>query len=168
MKGFIVQIVIIVIVFNIVSMVRESSMLSSWGHDKAPNFELLDLQNNNQSLLKNKHVNGQHSEAKTVLYFFAPWCSICRVSIGNLQNLYARDDAITIVAVALDYLDKSEVENFADKLQLSFPIVLGTEEVKQAYQVSAYPSYYVIDNNNNITHRSMGYSTELGLLLRSR
>lgn len=167
MKGFIAQILIVIVVFNLVSMFRESSMLSS-SKQEPPNFQLLDLKNNPHSILPLATANNDTVKGKTVLYFFAPWCSICRVSIGNLQNLYERNDDVTIIAIALDFMDKEEVAKFAQKLQLSFPIVLGNEEVKQAYQVSAYPSYYVIDERNTISHRSMGYSTELGLYLRSR
>lgn len=164
MKGFIAQVFIIVLVVNLVSMVRETSMLSSWEEDAAPNFELATLNGGLASIYKNQSAK----EHNTVVYFFAPWCSICRVSIQNLQNLYERDNHVSVVAVALDFVDKEEVAVFSEQLNLSFPILFGNEEVKQRYQVSAYPSYYVINQTGKIEHRSMGYSTELGLFLRSR
>ncbi|MEW6997058.1 TlpA family protein disulfide reductase [Colwelliaceae bacterium BS250] len=122
-------------------------------------FMLPDLQNNLVELPNNDH--------KTVVYFFAPWCSICRISINNLQDLYERSDNINIIAIALDYQHRSEVDKFAEKLQLSFPIVLGNESIKQNYKVTAYPSYYVLNEKQIIEHRSMGYSSALGLYLRS-
>lgn len=164
MKSFIIQVFIIVIVVNLVSLVRETSMLSAWEKDTAPNFELTTLRAEPAYIYKNNQTN----EHKTVVYFFAPWCSICRVSIQNLQNLYERDNSVSIVAVALDFVDKQEVADFSKTLNLSMPILFGNEEVKQSYQVSAYPSYYVINQLGKIEHRSMGYSTELGLFLRSR
>ncbi|KGJ98359.1 TlpA family protein disulfide reductase [Thalassotalea sp. ND16A] len=163
MKSFILQLFIIVIVFNLVSMVRESSMLSSWDNDTAPNFELTALNNQKTYLFDGQNNNSK----KTVLYFFAPWCSICKMSISNLQKLHENSDEINVVAVALDFVNPLQVKDFAQNLHLSLPIVYGNEEVKKAYQVSAYPSYYVVANNQ-IQHRSMGYSTELGLFLRSR
>ncbi|WP_082897158.1 TlpA family protein disulfide reductase [Thalassotalea crassostreae] len=159
MKSVVLQVLIVILVFNIVSMFRESSMLSSWTQESAPNFVLNNLEQKPISLLA--------SDKKKIFYFFAPWCSICRVSITNLESLYQRNNNVEIVAIALDFVDQQEVEKFAEDLSLSFPIVLGNESVKSAYQVSAYPSYYVIDKDNTIEHRSMGYSTELGLLIRS-
>ncbi|WNC70477.1 TlpA disulfide reductase family protein [Thalassotalea psychrophila] len=164
MKGFIAQLLIIVLVVNLVSMVRETSMLSSWHEDTAPNFELTTLSGENAYI----YLSKQGLEHNTIVYFFAPWCAICRVSIHNLQNIYERDNNVSIVAVALDFVDKEEVAAFSEDLNLSFPILFGNEEVKQSYQVSAYPSYYVLDQLGKIEHRSMGYSTELGLFLRSR
>ncbi len=138
-------------------------MLSSWDKDTAPNFELTSLNKQKTYLFDSQNNNSK----KTVIYFFAPWCSICKLSISNLQKLYENSEKINVVAVALDYVNPLQVEDFAQDLDLSLPIVYGNEEVKKAYQVSAYPSYYVVANNE-IQHRSMGYSTELGLFLRSR
>ena len=175
-KGFIVQVVIIVVIFNLVSSLRETSMLSSWNNDAAPSFNLPTLKNDTYSLAQPLlTLNGESDESdkkvsrakNTVVYFFAPWCSICKASIGNLESIYKNKTNVDIVAVALDYKDVGEVESFAKDLQLNFPITLGNEQVKQAYKVSAYPSYYVLDANNHIIHRSMGYSTSLGLYMRT-
>lgn len=104
---------------------------------------------------------------KTIVYFFAPWCQICHVSIGNLQNIFEKNEHLDIIAVALDFKDSSEVIDFTKQHQLTFPIALGNEEIKDAFSISAYPSYYVIDEQNTIISKSLGYSTELGLYLRS-
>ncbi|QDP01283.1 TlpA family protein disulfide reductase [Thalassotalea sp. PS06] len=162
-KSLILQAVIIVIVFNGVSALRESAMLSSWGKEQAPDFHLTTLNSNIVDL------NQAMGSRKTVLYFFAPWCSICKYSIGNLQSLYEKHpgEQVQIYAIALDYVDVHEVETFVEGLDLTMPVLLGNESLKQAYQVSAYPSYYVLDGQQQVVHRSMGYSTELGLKLRA-
>ena len=104
---------------------------------------------------------------KTIVYFFAPWCQICHLSIGNLQALYEKNDHLDVIAVAMDYNHVDEVMDFTKQHQLTFPIALGNEEIKQAFLISAYPSYYVISEENSIIGKSMGYSSELGLYLRS-
>ena len=148
-----------VLIFNGVSMLKESSMLSSWQQEQAPEFLLPDLHN--------EPVELANPNKKTLVYFFAPWCSVCRVSISNLEMLYKYNPDIDIKAVVLDYQSIAEVEQFAKNLDLTFPILLGNQNVKQAFKVSAYPSYYVLDENGAIEHRSLGYSTALGLYLRS-
>ncbi|WP_229817027.1 TlpA family protein disulfide reductase [Thalassotalea profundi] len=102
-----------------------------------------------------------------VLYFFAPWCSVCHASIDNLQKLYEKNEQFDVIAVALDFTEKQDVLDFAQQHQLTFPIVFGNEKIKQAFKVFAYPSYYVIDEHNSIKSKSVGYSTEFGLYLRS-
>lgn len=103
----------------------------------------------------------------TVLYFFAPWCQVCHVSIGNLQTLFEHNQQTDVIAVALDFSNKQEVIDFTNQHQLTFPIALGNEAIKQAFEISAYPSYYVIDENNIIVRKSLGYSSTVGLYLRT-
>lgn len=106
-------------------------------------------------------------EKRTVIYFFAPWCSICHASIDNLQAIYEKNETINVIAIALDFMEVSEIEDFVAKHQLTFPIVIGNEQVKQAYKIHGYPSYYVMSEENAVISKSIGYSTELGLYLRS-
>ena len=109
-----------------------------------------------------------NSQGKTtVLYFFAPWCQICHMSIGNLQALYEKNEHLDVVAVALDYTSIDEVMDFTKQHQLTFPIALGNEKIKHTYSITAFPSYYVINENNTVVDKSMGYTSELGLYLRS-
>jgi len=103
----------------------------------------------------------------TVFYFFAPWCSICHASISNLQTLYQNNKHIDVIAIALDYSDKQEISAFTKQHQLTFPVALGNEAVKKHFLISGYPSYYVIDKDNVIIAKSMGYSSQLGLFLRT-
>lgn len=107
------------------------------------------------------------SEKTTVLYFFAPWCTVCHISISNLQTIYEYNQDIEVIAVALDFNDLSEVVNFTNEHQLTFPVALGTESIKQTFAITGYPSYYVIDKDNVIVSKSMGYSTTVGLYLRT-
>ncbi|TLU66262.1 TlpA family protein disulfide reductase [Thalassotalea litorea] len=162
-KSLLLQALIIVIVFNGVSALRESGMLSSWQKQEAPDFHLTSV---NSKII---NLNDAMGTEKTVLYFFAPWCSVCKYSIGNLQALYESHpgEQVQVYAIALDFVEPLEVEEFVAGLDLTMPILLGNEALKQAYQVSAYPSYYVLDQNQQVVHRSMGYSTELGLILRT-
>ena len=103
----------------------------------------------------------------TVIYFFAPWCQICHISIGNLQALYEKNENIDVIAVAMDYRDINEITEFTRQHQLTLPIALGNEAIKLAFSINGYPSYYILDENNEISGKSMGYSSELGLYLRT-
>ncbi|MCJ8322093.1 MAG: TlpA family protein disulfide reductase, partial [Colwellia sp.] len=109
-----------------------------------------------------------HSAGKTtIVYFFAPWCQVCHASIGNLQALYEKNEHLDVIAVVMDFTSIAEVSKFTQQHQLTFPIALGNEVIKKQFKITGYPSYYIIDEQNTITGRSLGYSSELGLYLRS-
>jgi len=117
--------------------------------------------------LMGERVNVHSTGKTTVVYFFAPWCQICHASIGNLQSLYEKNDHLDVIAVVMDYTSIDEVSKFTQQHQLTFPIALGNEEIKKQFKITGYPSYYIIDEQNTVIGRSLGYSSELGLYLRS-
>ena len=109
------------------------------------------------------------SDRPALVYFFAPWCKICAASSGNLNRLRRwRDPAdIEIVAVALDWNLAQEVRDYVQRHDLNVTVVLGSLDVRQHWQIQAYPSYYVLDREHRILRRDIGYSTQLGLWLRA-
>lgn len=159
LKNLFIQIIVFLTIFQSLSMFREVDMLSTG--------EAIVKQSTPLQTLDNKTIELNHMDKTTVVYFFAPWCQICHMSISNLQAIYEKNDHINVVAVALDYVDKKEVFEFSNQHQLTFPIVLGNEQIKRQFKVKGYPSYYVIDTENTIIAKSMGYSSEIGLLLRT-
>jgi thiol-disulfide isomerase/thioredoxin len=103
----------------------------------------------------------------TLLYFFAPWCTICDLSIGNLNTIKSRyPEDLQILIVALDYQSVAEVEEFINDHDLPFPVVLGNSQWARTYQIQAFPSYYITDATGRVLSRSMGYSSTLGMLAR--
>lgn len=114
-------------------------------------------------------LNGQASllvepNKPTLIYFFAPWCTVCSLSIGNLEYLDA--DKVNVVRIALDYSSAGEVQNFADEHNISSQILLGNETLKQQFKIQGYPTYYILDEQQKVLAKSYGYSTALGLKLR--
>ena len=102
-----------------------------------------------------------------VVYFFAPWCFYCRKSIGNLDRLVADGSVAWGTAVALDFRDAREVEEFVDQTRISLPVLMGDSLTAQQWSVRAFPTYFVIDARGRISSRSVGYSTTMGLLARA-
>lgn len=159
LRSLLIQTVVFLIIFNGVAMLRETSMLSSSDHI-TPKPQQLKTMTGEDMVLKS---NGK----KTIVYFFAPWCQVCNFSIENLQKVYQKTPDLDVIAVALDFVDVEEVKKFTANHQLTFPVALGNEQVKMEYKVMGYPSYYVLNEENTIISRSLGYSTEIGLYLRT-
>jgi thiol-disulfide isomerase/thioredoxin len=158
-----IQVLLFFIVFQGISYVREMSMLSTDVELSSPKKKSFTQ----VPTLMGETVSLNSQGKTTVLYFFAPWCQICHLSIGNLQNLYEKNEQLDVIAIAMDYMNDEEVLAFTTQHELTFPIALGNEAIKHAFSISAFPSYYVIDEKNTVVGKSMGYSSELGLYLRS-
>lgn len=105
------------------------------------------------------------SDKKTLIYFFAPWCRVCKMSIGNLEAVDT--SKYEVIRVALDYQSMEEIEAFAQENDVQGTILLGGDIHKQRFNVSAYPTYYVLNEQLQIIKSDMGYSTFLGLKLRT-
>jgi len=157
-RSIIIQVIVFAVIFNIISWFKESSMLTT-DTQVTVTKSLPTLMDSTVEL----HAEG----GKTILYFFAPWCQVCHFSIDNLQDFYLNNQDVNVVAIALDYNDIEEVTAFAKQHQLTFPIALGNESIKKHYSIGGYPSYYVMDEKNMVIGKSLGYSTELGIYLRT-
>jgi peroxiredoxin len=128
----------------------------------APAFNLQALDGSSYSL---PDARGR----KMVLYFFAPWCTVCSYSSHNINALrQARpDDELAIYAVGLEWEQSAELEQFAKEHELRVPVLRGDDELRRAYRVDTFPTVYVVDERGAVADRVIGYTTELGLRLRS-
>lgn len=146
---------IVAVVFLGMTAWQERNLLAN--DRPAVNFDLPILESTNTQPL---FTPGK----QTLVYFFAPWCSICKLSISNLS---AVADDVNTVAVALDYQSINEITDFVGDQEVEVPVLLGNKLVGQSYKISAFPTYYLIDTKGNIAEKSMGYSSSLGLRWRT-
>jgi thiol-disulfide isomerase/thioredoxin len=105
------------------------------------------------------------NDKKTLVYFFAPWCTVCKFSINNLDAVSEQE--YNIIRVALDYQSVEEIEAFQADNKVAGTILLGGKQHKERFNISGYPTYYVLDENLQVIRSDMGYSTYLGLKLRT-
>ena len=101
-----------------------------------------------------------------VVYFFAPWCNVCRASMGNLNDLVSEGKVAWASAIALDFSSTSEVQQFVDDLGITMPVFLGAAQEIDNWNIRGYPTYFVINESGQIDSSSVGYSTEAGLRFR--
>lgn len=148
---------LVVLVFLAVDQWRSQSLLAP-AH-QVPPAVLPVLDGNTETL---------PADGPALVYFFAPWCTVCHLSIGNLIALAHQQPGLTIQLVAQDYQSVEEVRRFIADQQLPFMVLLGNRQTAVDWQVSAYPTYYLLDAQGRITARSMGYSSELGLWVRAQ
>ncbi|KZN45613.1 TlpA family protein disulfide reductase [Pseudoalteromonas luteoviolacea] len=160
MIKYLVNVIIFVVVMSAAFTYQELGMLEDNGRQSAPYFSLPLMSDESQ-----RYNISQLQGERSVVYFFAPWCNICRYSMPNIDKLH-RIGKVNAVAIALDFQSIEEIEAFSKDLNLSMPILLGNRKTASDYKVKAYPTYYVMDPELKIIERSIGYSSELGIRLR--
>lgn len=104
---------------------------------------------------------------KTLIYFFAPWCGVCRVSMPGLNTL-PDNQKVRVVAIALDYASHEEVARFIDEVGFKQEVLLGNAALRAQFNIQGYPSYYVADRDGRVIHQDRGLSTPPGLWLRTQ
>ena len=160
-SGGVINALVIVAVFVGVSAFQARNMLPTSGYP-APGLDLAILDGGRFSL-------DDIGERPTLVYFFAPWCTYCKVSSDNLTRLRRwRDESdLEIVSVVLDWQNLEEVRSYAKRHELNMPVLLGDAATARDWKVYAFPTYYVLDSGQRIRRRDIGYSTQLGLWWRS-
>ena len=128
----------------------------------APSFQLTALSGPPIAL---KNLHGR----RVLLYFFAPWCKVCDLSISNLnwvRKLWD-EESVSIFAVAISYKELQSVEVFLEPNTLNVPVLLGTPELLNSYRISAFPTVYVLNEFGHIDGSTVGYSSTFGLWWRT-
>ena len=130
------------------------------GRSPAPDFVLTDMAGQ-------RHELRQYHGKKTLLLFWAPWCTVCHAESDNVKAIkaaYGQD--VHVVSVALGYERPEQVQAFMDKHQVDYTVLLGHAQTQRDYKVSAFPTLYLLDERGQIRHALMGYTTTLGMRVR--
>ncbi len=117
----------------------------------APNFSVVTLDREFVDLgsLKGKVV---------LLDFWGTWCPPCVAAIPTLKDLQKRHakDRFVLLSVSSDG-DEAVVRNFAEKNRLDWPQYWDRDrKVQVAFDVRAYPTYVLIDDEGIVQFRTTG------------
>ena len=106
---------------------------------------------------------------RVLLFFFAPWCKVCDLSISNLNwvRKLRDEELVSIFAVALSYTELQSVEAFLERNALDVPVLLGTPELLNSYRIRVFPTVYTLNESGKIDGSTVGYATTLGLWWRT-
>ena len=123
------------------------------GEKSAPNFVL-------------KTADGETVELKqlagkvVVINFWATWCGPCRAEIPVMLEVYDKykEKGLEIVGISLDRDGWRVVTPFVERMEITYPVVLGDRSVVQQYGgIYGIPTTFVVDREGSIVERHTGY-----------
>ncbi len=158
MRIYIRYLLIFVFLFALISCSSNSEPVAPVVGGKAPDFTLRDINGKTVSLrdLRGKVV---------LLEFWATWCPPCRRSIPEMEALsrkfFNRD--VVLVGVNVDGGDSYEaVKNFVSQYNMTYTVLVDNGDASRKYQVSSIPAIYLLDKDQKIVKRYLGFSPALG------
>lgn len=135
-----------------------------------PNFTLTTIKGEKIELeVTSQTIFSHKSEGKVLLVnFWAPWCEPCleeMPSFVKLQEKY-KDDFVVIGVVFDDKTTKEEVDAFAIKYNINFPIALGKDNLplgKAVGDVKMIPESYLYNRDGILVEKFVGEISETKL-----
>ena len=118
----------------------------------APDFSLASLDG---KTLKLSDYRGK----AVLLNFWATWCEPCKIEMPWFADLQKKYEAqgLQVLGVAMDDATPKEIAEFARKLGVNYPILVGKEEVGTQYGGVQYlPSTFYISRDGKIIDRVFG------------
>jgi thiol-disulfide isomerase/thioredoxin len=93
--------------------------------------------------------------------FWSPSCGYCAKEIPILQKLAAElgPRGVTLVTVMVDGTP-ARARRFIDRVGVTAPVLLGSDELRDHWNVNAYPFTIVVDRDGKARHAVRGLHDE--------
>ncbi len=93
--------------------------------------------------------------------FWAPWCPPCLQELPELQALKQHYRNLQVIGVAVMYKSNKEVNDTAQKYAVTYPIVLGTEDIASDFgEVAGMPTSFLYSPDGLLVHKFEGPITQ--------
>lgn len=117
----------------------------------APDWHLTSIKGDTLALV---HFRGN----LVLMDFFLASCPPCIEILPGLQNLHKKYKDRGLHVIGIDIIDSQKtLEYFVSRHNINYTILLGDHNVHEAYNISAYPTTYLIGREGEILFQHIGY-----------
>lgn len=114
--------------------------------------------------LDGHHIALAQGDAPTLVYFWATWCPVCKMTSGSVDTV-ARDHRVITIAMQSGSAD--EVSAHLREKGFGFPVVLDEDgAIAARWGVRGVPTSFIIDGSGRIRFSTVGLTSSWGLRLR--
>lgn len=93
--------------------------------------------------------------------FWAPWCPSCVQEIPGLEALQKSHKDILVIGVAVMYRKKQEVMDIVRSQSISYPIVLGNEDIASEFgEMKGMPTSFLYSPSGKLIGHHDGTLTQ--------
>jgi len=131
--------------------------LRTVAHDMIPELDGISVEGSPLSL-------AQKRGEPVLVYFWADWCSACKLQQPVVDGLM---QGHTVITVAAHSGDMQAVTETLRARGLSWPTIADRDgKLADAFGVKAFPTSFFIDREGRISSAEVGYTTGPGMRLR--
>ena len=150
-KEIIIAALILFVVTNVLSYIREPTLESS----ALPDIKAVLLDGSKYEVKKGKPL---------VVHFWATWCPTCKLEAPNIESISKEYEVLTI---AVGSGKDIKVSTYMKERGLSFQVINDKEgEWAKQFKVEAYPTTFIYDSKGKLRFTEVGYTTTAGLFAR--
>jgi thiol-disulfide isomerase/thioredoxin len=94
--------------------------------------------------------------------YWATWCPPCLEEVPDLVALYdsRKNKDVEVIGVVFDYESVKEVNEYVDDMLMSYPIVLGDDDVaRQIGSAEVLPTTYIYNPKGELVKTKRGKVT---------
>jgi thiol-disulfide isomerase/thioredoxin len=93
-----------------------------------------------------------------IVNFWATWCPPCQEEIPEMMELQKEfQGKLQIIGVSMDDGPPEGVKDFADKIGMNYPIVMGSDALSEEYGgIPALPTSFVVDPEGRVVQKHVG------------
>lgn len=116
------------------------------------------------SSVEDKTVSLSDFKGKLVLIdFFYKSCAPCILALPTLQKLHEKYNNKGLIVIGInpyDTKEKDKIDKFLAKHKITYTVLLNGLNVAHEYNVSGYPTMYLIDKKGKIIYSIVGFGEE--------
>jgi peroxiredoxin len=102
-----------------------------------------------------------------VLDFWGTWCGWCKVAMPKINKIYKKykDEGVHVLGISCKEPDGADPVGYVKSKRMSYQVLIDGDEVAEKYNVSGYPTLYIIGPDGKVVFSMAGYASGLDKLL---